>query len=297
MSTTSLKLTALIFMLIDHIGLFIPSAPIFFRYIGRLSAPIFVFCTVVGFNYSNHKKEYLLRLYLLSVTMGFIVLFIDYPFGQEYMEVTATFPTTLFIICVLIYLFYYFPKERRKKVISVFFIWQVFTILAIFLLGYFTNISEKFLCYTLPSMLGSVFNSEGGLVFVFLGLLINSARKDKIKLSIYFIAFTLVYFLIDAFKIIPLIISLFNRKGLYCVGDTITFISMFILGLNPMIYIERSNSFNLFDNYQWLMIFSLPFMLTFNQKKGKNLKYFFYVFYPAHIIILYFIGNYIYNNF
>lgn len=166
-----------------------------------------------------------------------------------------------------------------------------------FLLAYFTNISEKFLCYTLPSMLDSAFNLEGGLVFVFLGLLINSARKDKIKLSIYFIAFTLVYFLIDAFKIIPLIISLFNRKGLYCVGDTITFISMFILGLNPMIYIERSNSFNLFDNYQWLMIFSLPFMLTFNQKKGKNLKYFFYVFYPAHIIILYFIGNYIYNNF
>ena len=83
-----------------------------------------------------------------------------------------------------------------------------------FLLAYFTNISEKFLCYTLPSMLDSAFNLEGGLVFVFLGLLINSARKDKTKLSIYFIAFTFVYFLIDAFKIVPLIISLFNRKEL-----------------------------------------------------------------------------------
>ncbi len=47
MSTNLLKLTALICMLIDHIGEFIPQSPIWFRYIGRISAPLF-FIAVPG---------------------------------------------------------------------------------------------------------------------------------------------------------------------------------------------------------------------------------------------------------
>jgi len=48
MTTFSLKILALVFMVIDHIGLFFPDAPIWFRYIGRMSAPIFIFCMVTG---------------------------------------------------------------------------------------------------------------------------------------------------------------------------------------------------------------------------------------------------------
>lgn len=47
----------------------------------------------------------------------------------------------------------------------------------------------------------------------------------------------------------------------------------------------------LYQNYQWMMIGALPFMLTYNKKSGKRLKYFFYVFYPLHIIILYYLGK------
>lgn len=41
MTSLSLKITALILMTIDHIGAFIPGMPILFRWLGRLSAPIF----------------------------------------------------------------------------------------------------------------------------------------------------------------------------------------------------------------------------------------------------------------
>ncbi|MCR5722201.1 MAG: conjugal transfer protein TraX, partial [Lachnospiraceae bacterium] len=44
MSHRTLKRIALITMIIDHIGAFIPGAPIWLRYIGRISAPIFFFC-------------------------------------------------------------------------------------------------------------------------------------------------------------------------------------------------------------------------------------------------------------
>ena len=46
-------------------------------------------------------------------------------------------------------------------------------------------------------------------------------------------------------------------------------------------------------NPQWMMVFSLPFILMYNGKRGKNIKYFFYVFYPIHIWVLYIIGYFI----
>ncbi|MBU5437912.1 conjugal transfer protein TraX [Tissierella sp. MSJ-40] len=46
-------------------------------------------------------------------------------------------------------------------------------------------------------------------------------------------------------------------------------------------------------NPQWMMVFSLPFMLMYNGKRGFNLKYFFYIFYPLHIWILYIMGYFI----
>ncbi|MGE1166273.1 TraX family protein [Peribacillus simplex] len=45
-----------------------------------------------------------------------------------------------------------------------------------------------------------------------------------------------------------------------------------------------------FSDYQWMMISALPLLVLYNGKKGTGLKYFFYFFYPIHIIILFLIG-------
>ena len=62
MSTTMLKIIALITMIIDHIGLYIPNTSEYLRYIGRISAPIFLFCSVLGYINTHNKKKYLLIL-------------------------------------------------------------------------------------------------------------------------------------------------------------------------------------------------------------------------------------------
>lgn len=63
-SSTCLKWIALICMVFDHIAEFIPGMPIEFRWIGRIAAPIFVFCMVEGVKYTTNRKKYLLRLYI-----------------------------------------------------------------------------------------------------------------------------------------------------------------------------------------------------------------------------------------
>ena len=46
-------------------------------------------------------------------------------------------------------------------------------------------------------------------------------------------------------------------------------------------------------NPQWMMVFALPLILMYNGQRGKNIKYFFYIFYPLHIWTLYIIGYFL----
>ena len=41
------------------------------------------------------------------------------------------------------------------------------------------------------------------------------------------------------------------------------------------------------EAYQWMEIFSIPLMLLYNGERGRGYQKLFYVFYPAHVYILY----------
>jgi hypothetical protein len=61
-ATGILKIIALVFMMIDHSGkMLFPSVPEM-RYLGRLAFPIYVWCMIVGFEYTRSVPKYLLRL-------------------------------------------------------------------------------------------------------------------------------------------------------------------------------------------------------------------------------------------
>ncbi len=257
MTTTALKLLALVLMLIDHIGVFIPGTPIWFRWLGRISAPLFMFCTVWGFSFTAHKKRYLTRMYLLGLAMAIINLTINILYKDTYVYIENNFFTTLFLISVIIFLI----NKKDKKLNIGFCVWQLVSFILCLILVEFIkfpslpNMLPTYMFY--GSLFGNVIFTEGGFFFIVLGILLYLAKDSKKKLIIYYSGFSILcYILVRKYG---------NYRG-------------------PIKY------FVPFAEYQWMMITALPFLLLYNSKKGVGLKSLFYIFYPFHVIVLYLIG-------
>ncbi|WP_255616313.1 MULTISPECIES: TraX family protein [unclassified Clostridioides] len=97
---------------------------------------------------------------------------------------------------------------------------------------------------------------EGGPILIALGIIFYLCRGKKFSLSI-------CYFLMCIFIFVAIAGGDYSLKK------------------------------SLLENYQWMMIASLPFMLLYNGEKGKSMKYLFYLYYPIHIYILYILGVYL----
>jgi len=70
-----LKVLAVVLMLLDHIGKYLPTylpgnLDLYFRYAGRIVAPIFFYLAVESYFHTRSKKKYIFRLYLAALVMA-----------------------------------------------------------------------------------------------------------------------------------------------------------------------------------------------------------------------------------
>ena len=278
MSATLLKFFALFFMTLDHIYDYFPGSPLFFKWIGRISAPIFLFLSCESYGHTSKKIKYMIRLYISSLLMGII----NFWSLSKYKDIPNNIFRTL-LIAVLSYYIYDKIKEKKYKYFYVYTIWQLFAYIFMVCILQISKFNEEFIVRVVAPLLGSVFYVEGGLLFIILSLLFYIFHNRKLLLSLSFTGFAVTYTALFQFNILERTRNYLDRISGHILGEIFFFISVTILNIAPMNIYEHSL---LYDNYVWMMLLSIPFILSYNGKRGIGMRYFFYLYYPLHLIIL-----------
>lgn len=254
LNSFNLKIIALGLMTMDHIHQFFSSngIPIWFTWLGRLSAPLFFFTMAEGFFYTKNRITYVKRLYFFSVIMS-LGKFISWNISKSnssYKMVPNNIFETFFLIALNILLFEFLRdknKELFKKVLLILIAVLCEIIVPIGVYSLFSKSTSKIIMSFLPSPL----YCEGSFIFVILGIMFFYLRNNRKRMMIMYSMFSLAFF--------------------------------------PFLNFSFETAF--YHNYQWMMIFSMPLMLLYNEKKGHGLKYLFYIYYPAHIFLFFFISG------
>lgn len=272
MSTTALKLIALGLMFLDHIYEFIPGTPLILTILGRISAPVFFFCTVWGFHYTHSRPVYLLRMYLCSALMGVLDSILNSSAANPYQLCTNNIFSTLFVICLFIYLWEKGTTPWKKALMAA--AWlagnlALFSLARALLLD--TSLDQVveavfgwdyIACHTaVTGFLPNTLTCEGGYLAVIMGLVLHFGKGSRKTLCWGY--------------------------GLYCAA---------YLGILVFTGLQSGvdggwGQFLFRDAIQWMQVLALPVMLAYNGQRGRNLKYLFYVFYPLHIAVLFCLGN------
>lgn len=250
MSTFALKITALILMFLDHTGLYFEGAPVWFRWLGRASYPLFLFSMVWGYHYTRNRKKYLLRLYLMSIFMTGFMYFIKIRFNAVVDYGYHNIFLSMFLVGVLISTIELFIKDRKKGsiLIGVIVLMQILYYMLPRFFPFLRSLSGD----TLTGVIPNLAMNEYGLEFVALGVLMYFLKEQKDVFTAVYLIFCICQF----------------SEEMLAAGTAM----------------------------QWLMVLALPFMLSYNNQKGPGLKYFFYVFYPAHTFLLFYAANYIFSK-
>ena len=254
-----LKLLALVLMVLDHIYYFFAftgAVPEALSMLGRLSAPLFLFCTVEGFAHTHSRRAYGLRCWAIGAAMGaanYAIALLGLARGDGFVPANNIFAA--FALLTLLWQGMDWLAQRR---------WGPG--LAALLLPFALAAAYFALCMT-PALYGSAWMgtayllqatllplplcTEGGLPFLASGLLMYALRRSRGMQVAVFVWVNLLWN----------IFAVWASGGSW--GQLFT------------------------DYYEWMGVFAGGFMLLYNGRRGRGMKALFYCFYPAHVYLLF----------
>ena len=290
MSVTNLKRIALAAMVCHYIGAFLPGAPLWLQWIGRLSAPLFFYCMAWSLDKTGDKRLYFKRLYFCSVGMAAFNLILSVIVEKTGLvtAVTTNMFASLFAGALFIEFLEYakrYPK-RGKRMLRSFLFWQLAFAGLWAVLYELAGVPYAFLNLA-SAAVGSALTCEGAFMYVLMGVAFYYTKEDKKKLSIAYLAICLIFFVNSAFGLWGRIFMLLGSDILVAIMEILTGLVLRGASFRPLF--DVSHMLN--NDFQWMMIAALPLLLCCNGKKDRSFKYFYYIFYPAHVYMLWFIGT------
>lgn len=195
------------------------------------------------------------------------------------------------MICILDW-----SKQKFKSYkigISLLIVWQVtvFCIIAFVL----SSMLPHWGYLLIQTFLGCVAGQANTSIFAILGVILYYCRNNRRK---FIVTYTILSLLPSFLSFTGFFARLFAHLSIYESNITLTII---IEGLNILVQMIGLDTFYIREisvstlmtfDFQWIMIAALPIILMYNGKRGKGYKYFFYLYYPVHIVTLVFIRFY-----
>ena len=263
LSDTSLKEIALALMVLDHIHYFFSftgAVPEWFSMLGRVSAPLFLFCTAEGFAHTHDRRTYLLRLWGMGAGMGLVQFVIGVGLGRR---ADGFYPMNgilrdLTVACLLWQGIDWLRQRRLGRALAlvggVGVLWPAVSLALVAALPPAGQLPLYFLSWTvLPNW---AFSTDGGVWFILGGVLLYALRGRR---KIQVLAWAAWAFWIDMGSV----------SYLLRMGGGISLGQAMLL------------------SYEWMEVFAAPLMLLYNGQRGAGHKQLFYWFYPAHVYGLY----------
>src|SRR5690625_4798747 len=127
--------------------------------------------------------------------MAIINVNLNIAFNEALYYITNNFITTLFIVALVIFII----DKGKKKYYIYFAVWQVLTTIITIVFVNFLEIPKIYdiagaMFYA--ALFGNVFLTEGGILFIILGVILYLTRNNKISLIILYSGFTTFIYLL-----------------------------------------------------------------------------------------------------
>jgi hypothetical protein len=252
---TTIKIIGVIMMVFDHLHqmFYTQGIPLWFAWIGRPVLPIFIFLCAEGFAHTRSRKKYLLQLFIGFEFMNIVSEILSLVmWNDNVMLINNVFQTLLLAALYMLFIEILWGGIREKQA------GKIITAVLLMLLpiavgvGFLMtiNVSKSRWIFMAFKLIPNIFATEGGFTAILMGIVFYLFRKSRLLQVLIF--------------------------GAFCV-------------LSLVMFLRAGNSI-LSGGAQWLMIFALVPIVLYNGKRGKGNKYFFYIFYPAHIYLFYIIA-------